>query len=163
MTRISLTFMGFLATLLAIVMAGAVPGMSQEEVVLTIADQGQMRTFTLSDLEDIGSDTIVTTTIWTEGPQEFTGVSLHHLVSALGVAGHDLRATAINDYVVDIPASDAVEGGALVAFSRNGQPMSVRDNGPLWIVYPYDSDPAFQTESIYSRSIWQLVRIDVLD
>ncbi|MEC8574513.1 MAG: oxidoreductase, partial [Pseudomonadota bacterium] len=39
--------------------------------------------------------------------------------------------------------------------------MSLRDKGPLWIVYPFDSDPAYQTEAIYSRSIWQLEEITV--
>ena len=74
-----------------------------------------------------------------------------------------LKATAINDYAVEIPVEDAVEGGPIIAFMRNGAPMSVRDKGPLWIVYPYDSDPAYQTEVIYSRSIWQLDRIEVME
>ncbi len=39
--------------------------------------------------------------------------------------------------------------------------MSVREKGPLWIVYPYSSSPEFQNEVIYSRSIWQLNRITV--
>ena len=39
--------------------------------------------------------------------------------------------------------------------------MSVREKGPLWIVYPYDSNIAFQTETIYARSIWQLDRISI--
>jgi hypothetical protein len=51
----------------------------------------------------------------------------------------------------------------MIAFRMNGAPMSVRDKGPLWIVYPYDSDPRFQTEIIYSRSIWQLDRLEVLN
>ena len=39
--------------------------------------------------------------------------------------------------------------------------MSVREKGPLWVIYPFDSDPEYQTEVIYSRSIWQLDRIVV--
>ena len=50
---------------------------------------------------------------------------------------------------------------ALLAFERNGKPMSVREKGPLWIVYPYDSDAKFQSEVYYSRSIWQLDRLAV--
>jgi hypothetical protein len=38
--------------------------------------------------------------------------------------------------------------------------MSIREKGPLWLVYPYDLNKAYQSETIYSRSIWQLVRID---
>ncbi|RYH00603.1 oxidoreductase, partial [Salipiger sp. IMCC34102] len=39
--------------------------------------------------------------------------------------------------------------------------MQVRDKGPLWIVYPYDDTPEYRSEVIYSRSIWQLDRIEV--
>ena len=57
--------------------------------------------------------------------------------------------------------SDAVEGGPIIAYYTNGEEMSRRDKGPLWVVYPYDSDIAYQTELVYSRSIWQLDRISV--
>ena len=102
-----------------------------------------------------------TTTTWTDGPQEFRGVLLRDLLELLGVAEGTLRAYAINDYAVDIPVSDAVEGGPIVAYLLNGQPMSVRDKGPLWIVYPYDSRSEYRSEVIYSRSIWQLDRMEV--
>ena len=48
------------------------------------------------------------------------------------------------------------DGGPIIAYERNGKEMSVRSKGPLWIVYPYDSNPSYKTEAIYSRSIWQL-------
>ena len=72
-----------------------------------------------------------------------------------------LKAVAVNDYAVEIPVTDAVEGGPIIAWERNGSTMSVRDKGPLWLVYPFDSVPAYQSEVIYSRSIWQLDRITV--
>ncbi len=112
-------------------------------------------------LETMTPVTIETETIWTEGPQEFTGVPLSRLMEAVGAKGASLTAVAINDYAVEIPAEDWVEDGALVAYLNNGAPMSVREKGPLWIVYPYDDNPAYQTEVAYSRSIWQLDRIDV--
>jgi hypothetical protein len=36
----------------------------------------------------------------------------------------------------------------------------VRDKGPLWLVYPYDSVSAYQTEVIYARSIWQVKQME---
>jgi hypothetical protein len=41
--------------------------------------------------------------------------------------------------------------------------MSLRDKGPLWIIYPYDSKSDFRTEVVYSRSIWQRDRLEALD
>ena len=67
-----------------------------------------------------------------------------------------------HDYAVEIPVSDSVEDGPILAYELNGAPMSVRDKGPLWLVYPYDQNPEYRSEVIYSRSIWQLDRIEVL-
>ena len=137
------------------------------EVLLTISGDidksngdGGAR-FDRAMLEALPAVTFRTSTIWTEGVSEFTGVSLHDLMSAVGVTEGKLAATAINDYAVEIPLSDATENGPIVAYEMNGAPMSVRSKGPLWIVYPFDSNPKYQTEVIYSRSIWQLDRIVV--
>lgn len=105
---------------------------------------------------------ITTSTIWTKGVQHFSGVELRTLLDALGASGTMLRVIALNDYVVEIPADEIVAGGALLASQRNDAPMSVRDKGPLWIIYPYDSSDDFRTEVIYSRSVWQVNRIEVL-
>jgi hypothetical protein len=45
----------------------------------------------------------------------------------------------------------------------DGKTMSVRDKGPLWIIYPYDSSADYRTEVVYSRSIWQLDRIEAVN
>jgi len=138
------------------------------DVVLTVSgsitniNAGETAEFDRAMLEAIGTVTFETETMWTEGVQTFTGVELSDLLSVLGVNGSQLRASAVNDYAVDIPTDDAVEGGPIVAFLRNGERMSLRDKGPLWIVYPYDSSPEYRTEVIFSRSIWQLDRIEVL-
>ena len=73
-----------------------------------------------------------------------------------------ISAVAINDYSVDIPVSDAEEGGPIIAYAMDGQPMSRRDKGPLWVIYPYSSSSKFRSEVIYSRSIWQLDRIEAV-
>ncbi|MBE1281863.1 MAG: oxidoreductase [Rhodobacteraceae bacterium] len=112
-------------------------------------------------LSSMDTVTFETTTIWTDGMQSFTGVELDDLLDAIGANGSVLRASAVNDYAVDIPASDAQDGGPIVAFLNNGERMSLRNKGPLWIVYPYDSKLEYQSELIFSRSIWQLNRIEV--
>jgi hypothetical protein len=71
-------------------------------------------------------------------------------------------ATAINDYTVEIPMSDAVEGGPIIAYLMDGNEMSIRDKGPLWVIYPYDSDADFRSEVVFTRSIWQLDRLVVI-
>ena len=133
------------------------------EVLLTLTHDGGTSEFDIAALEALGAEEFSTTTIWTEGEQTFTGVSLFALMAEAGISDGTLKATAINDYAVEIPVSDAVVGGPIVAYFLNGEPMSVRDKGPLWIVYPFDADPHYQTEVIYSRSIWQLDRIELIE
>ncbi|NDV50430.1 MULTISPECIES: molybdopterin-dependent oxidoreductase [unclassified Salipiger] len=126
-------------------------------VPVTNAPEGAQ--FDLHMLESIGTTTFTTATIWTEGAQRFTGVSLHDLIQALQVTEGSLRAVAINEYSAEIPLEDAVPEGPIIAWARNGSLMSVRDKGPLWIVYPFDDYPEYRSEIIFARSIWQLSRI----
>jgi len=133
-----------------------------EEAVLNVTLAGETHNFTLSDLQSMPVSSFETTTIWSDGIQTYEGTSLAALAELLGLTEGKILATAINDYTVEIPVSDAVEGGPIIAVLMNGEEMSVRDKGPLWIVYPYDSNKDYRSEVVYSRSIWQLDRIEVI-
>ena len=106
-------------------------------------------------------DGFSTTTIWTDGIQEFKGVRLRKFADCLGINSGLLTLIATNDYLIEIPVDELRADGALIAYERNGAPMATRDKGPLWLVYPYDADPEFRTETVYAQSIWQLDRIEV--
>ena len=119
--------------------------------------------FDLAMLESLPVTEFSTSTVWTDDVQRFEGVALAHLIEVLGIDGTQLHATAVNDYGIDIPIKEIDESGPIVAYRMNGKTMSLRDKGPLWIVYPYDSSPEMRSEVIYSRSIWQLDRIEAQD
>lgn len=129
---------------------------------VTVTNSGDAAQFDRAMLEALGSTVIETTTIWTDGVQRFRGVSLATLIDALGISSGTLRAVAVNDYMIEIPVTDAVEGGPIIAYELNGEPMSLRNKGPLWIVYPYDKSDEYLSEVIYARSIWQLDRIEAV-
>lgn len=112
-------------------------------------------------IEAMPATRITTKTIWTEGEQTFTGVTLKSLLEAVGAEGTTVRAIALNDYSVEIPMEEAMSGAPIVAYRQNGRLMPVRNKGPLWIIYPYDSSPRYRSEVIYSRSIWQLTTLAV--
>ena len=139
------------------------------EVLLTVTgaitntNDGDVATFDRAMLEALDPVTFDTSTVWTDGVHRFTGVPLEGLMDAVGATGRAIDATAINDYSVEIPASNWEDGGPIVAYLNDGEPMSVRDKGPLWIVWPFDDNPAYKTEMIYARSIWQLDRIEVVE
>ena len=137
------------------------------EVILTVTgdigvqNSGDTAVFDLAMMEGLGAVEITTGTIWTEGEQVFVGVPLATLLTRLGAEGTVVAASALNDYTIEIPMADAVEDGPILAYRQNGQALSVRDKGPLWLIYPYDDNPDYQTEVIYARSIWQLARMEV--
>jgi hypothetical protein len=39
--------------------------------------------------------------------------------------------------------------------------MEVREKGPLFIIYPYDSNTALKHDTYFSRSAWQVRSITV--
>ena len=119
--------------------------------------------FDMAMLESMAATEFETTTIWTDGTHRFKGVSLDVVLDAVGASGAMLKAAAINDYAVEVPVSDAKPGGPIIAYAMDGKEMSVRDKGPLWIVYPYDTNRIYRSEVIYSRSIWQLASIEVME
>ena len=75
--------------------------------------------------------------------------------------GDKIVSIALNDYSVEIPIEDFAKYHAILALKRDGEYMSVRDKGPLFIVYPYDNDPELRSQKFYSRSAWQVNRLIV--
>lgn len=131
------------------------------EVLLTLTLPDRTITFDRAALEALPVAEFETTTIWTEGPQKFRGVRMRVLLDQYGVTSGMLQLTAVNDYAIEIDAGSFRADGAILAYDRNGEAMTLRTKGPLWLVYPYDSSPDFRSELIYSNSIWQLDRIRV--
>ena len=83
------------------------------------------------------------------------------LLDALGAAGTELRTFALNDYAVTIPIAELRAYPVLLALDRDGQPLSVRERGPLWVIYPWSQHPELDDRVHRQRSIWQLRAIEV--
>ncbi len=139
----------------------------QGAVVLTISGKiavtnaGSEAKFDMAMLEAFAQHSFVTRTPWYPGPMKFTGPLLRDVLDAVGAHGTTLRAFALNDYRVDLPFDDAVNIDVLVARLLNDRPMSVRDKGPLFIIYPFDSSLELRNALYYSRAAWQLKAIEV--
>lgn len=132
------------------------------EIILTVAgtidesntEEGKA-VFDLAMLEALPAQTIETTTPWTEGKQKFTGVALKDLLAEIGGDGARVHATATNQYEVTFPVTDVTDHGGILAYRQNGAALPA-DKGPLWIVFPYDSDPKLLGDRFQSASIWNL-------
>lgn len=117
---------------------------------------------TLASLQTMDRIEITTSTIWTKDRHTYAGVLLKDLTDSLAIEGGHLRLHALNEYQVDIPVDEASSDAPILAYSVDGALMSVRDKGPLWLIYPFDAAAVYRTDTIYARSIWQLYRIEVL-
>ena len=73
-----------------------------------------------------------------------------------------LNGRAQQDFLIDadVPAEDA-KLDTILATKIDGKPMSIRDKGPLMLVYPFDLDADLYNEKYFSRSVWQIKEIEV--
>ena len=117
--------------------------------------------FDMAMLAALPQHTFTTKTPWFLEPKKFTGPLLHDVLVAVGAQGKNLRAIALNNFKIDIPADDAVQFPVIVARLMDGKPMPIREKGPLFIVYPYDADIELRSTRYYNRSAWQLLAIEV--
>ncbi len=120
--------------------------------------------FSDADLMSLPQVSFETTTIWTEGVKTFSGPALTSVLSAAGVeeVGSVIRLTALNDYIVEMDRALIEPAAPIIANRIDGDPFGVRDKGPLWLIFPYDSDDRYRTEVIFGVSVWQLRSIDVV-
>jgi hypothetical protein len=145
--------------------AGVALHQPRDRVILTVSgkiggfNNGTTAQFDREMLEELGTTQFTTSTPWYDGPVTFEGVRMSHLMDVLGAQGDTLIATAMNDYETRIPLSDVVDFNVLMAMKRNGEYMPVRDKGPLFIVYPFDTDPVLKNQRYYGRCAWQLSQI----
>lgn len=112
-------------------------------------------------LDALPQKSFVTETPWTKGPVKFTGPLLSDVLNAVNASGTNLKALALNDYKVNIPVEDAKKYGIILARQMDGKMLSVRDKGPLFVMYPFEQFPELKTSVYFSRCIWQLQSIAV--
>ncbi len=136
-------------------------------VVLTIrgsvgqASQGGQAQFDMKMLEKLPQKSFTTQTPWYPQPVSFTGPLLRDVLAAAGAKGTKITAVALNDYKTEIPFDDATRHEVIVARLMNDRPMPIREKGPLFIVYPFDTKAELRTELYYNRSAWQLNALQV--
>jgi hypothetical protein len=117
--------------------------------------------FDIAMLEKMGMQSFSTVTPWYDGKVKFEGVPMAKLMEHVGATGSTITVKALNDYATEIPMDDFKKYQVILAIKRNDNYMPVRDKGPLFIVYPYDSDPDLKHQRFYSRSAWQVAQIIV--
>ncbi|MGS2743456.1 molybdopterin-dependent oxidoreductase [Halomonas sp. LS-001] len=132
------------------------------DILLTI--NGHIKHTNASDTAQFDADmlatldrhTLETETSVTDGVNHFEGFLVRDLLNWVGAEGEQVTATALNDYIVEIPIDDFYRYEVLAATHMNGEKLTARDKGPLWIVYPRNDHSELQDIRYDYRWVWQL-------
>jgi hypothetical protein len=111
-------------------------------------------------LEALGVERIRTKTAWTDGVKTFEGASLAAVLQRVGAAGTHLQATALNAYTVRLNPT-VLRYNPILAMRVDDTVLTVRNRGPLWIVFPRDQYPELDNEASDDMWAWQLSRLHV--
>ena len=132
------------------------------DVILTINGQikntngGDTAQFDADMLASLDRYTLATETSVTDGINHFEGFLLRDLLDWAEAEGEQVTATALNDYIVEIPMDDFYRYDVLAATHMDGKQLTARDKGPLWIVYPRNDHSELQDIRYDYRWVWQL-------
>jgi len=135
-------------------------------VVLTVsgsieqANVGGQAQFDVEMLEGLGKASIKTRSEVSDKPQLFEGVPLRAVLERVGAKGSTIKALALNDYVGVIPFED-LRFEPILAMWADGRVLTMRDKGPLWIVYPRDAYKVLDDVRYDSRWVWQLKSLHI--
>lgn len=128
---------------------------------INVRNAGDRAVFDRASLAGLGLVKIRTTTPWTDGVMEFEGIAVKTLLNAVGARGRTIHAVAINDYAIDLEIREFDDVPAILAMRMNGKDLSVRDKGPLWLVYPRDDYPSVRGQPNNFKWIWQLKTLTI--
>lgn len=128
---------------------------------ITLKNSDERADFDMAMLAALPQHSFTTHTPWYKEAKKFTGPLLRDVLAAAGAQGKTLKAVALNNFKVEVPVADAKQFSIIVARLMDDKPMAIRDKGPLFIIYPFDTDLALQSTRYYSRSAWQLRAIEV--
>ena len=147
------------------VLAGtATPSVAEDLLVVTNATDpahAEAR-FSEADLLAMPQVTIRTKTEFTDGVVEFVGPLARDAVARINTGTATMvHLVAANEYAIDIPLSDFNNYDVILAMQANGERLSRRDKGPIWLMYPLDDHAELQDPSYNIRLIWQLTGMEL--
>ncbi|POG25263.1 molybdopterin-binding oxidoreductase [Aeromonas bestiarum] len=103
--------------------------------------------YTRQQLLALPQTSVPTTTPWTKGTHVYRGVLLRSLLDTLDISAKSIKVTAQNDYFAAIPRED-------------GKALTLRNKGPVWIIYPLSDHPELNIEQYHSLMVWQVVKLE---
>lgn len=140
---------------------------AQGEILLTLANPTLAAgpreiALTEADLLALPQVGIRTSNEFVTGRPLFEGPLARDVIALIG-RGSATRALMIaaNDFTVEIDLSEFDRYDVIFALRQDGRPLSRRDKGPIWVIYPMDDHPELQDPKFNNRLVWQLIRVEL--
>lgn len=117
--------------------------------------------FDMEMLEAMEVTSFETNTPWTKGLTRFTGVRLTALLSAVSATTSNIKMTAEDGYIYELERKIEDKYPVIIAYKKDDDYMSIRQLGPLWLMFPFDDFPELDTEENRAASVWQLKQMEI--
>ena len=146
-----------------------IPKGCRQNVFLTISGKIGKTTdsagnaYEMSEREFLGlpQSTVTTSTAWTP-KSDFAGPLLSKVLTEVDAKGTKLRLIALDNFSVEVDAGYLEKYGTILAVSMNGVRLTIRDFGPVFVMFPRDSfKEQLDTPAATSYLVWQLCGIEV--
>lgn len=163
MCRTLARFTGVLGVAALTLLAALAQSAPASAATMLEIDAGGVRTeFTSEEIDGFDQVVIDTGNDFSDGVAKFEGPLARDVIGASGGSLEGMGVfVAANDYRVEIPLEDFVNYDVIFATSMNGNRLSLRDKGPIWIIYPMTDNPELHDSAFNARLIWQLVKIEL--
>lgn len=127
---------------------------------LTIINGTDKLSYSIEELEIMQPTEIETILPW-EGKKNYKGPPMKTLLSKFkNIASFEC--CSLDGYCVNIPYDDILVFDPIIAYKSNNVYMTIRDNGPIMLIYPYsDYHKTLSTPEFQARFIRHLVVVKI--
>lgn len=147
--------------------AGDTIPMPAEDVVLTISGNititnlDDTLAFDMPTLEKLGLVKYTVNDPWLQTEVSYTGILFADLLKYAGAPDSvtAVEAIALDGYAAEVPISEVQEWPVLLATQADGQHMTIENNGPTRVIFPYDSHS--DITAARNMSVWNVERLEV--
>lgn len=128
---------------------------------ITITNVDDTLAFDMPTLEKLGLVKYTVNDPWLQTKVSYTGILFADLLKYAGASDSvtAVQVTALNDYAAEIPISEIQDWPVLLATQADGQHMTIENNGPTRVIFPYDSYS--DITAARNMSVWNVERLEV--
>lgn len=129
--------------------------------ILTLVGPREKVLLSLSDLENMGMQQVKTSTFWPDDDGIYAGPLFLDVLKRAGLdEAEAVRIRARDGFSQILPRRDWEKWPILLATRRDGKPLSLREKGPIRIIYPRDMSLELSDTVYRLRWVWLIDRIE---